>query len=134
MMALPWESKVYQSKSQSMRWNARNKQTNQHHTQRTHLSLLKVHKNRQMNARKEIPIHKRIITPLILRSQHVILPLLRDQSLIGINAEVLVRRALELERVLGKDGTSAHSLHSDEEAEPEMEGSSEEVDVGVACV
>jgi hypothetical protein len=87
-----------------------------------------------MNARKEIPIHKRIITPLILRSQHVILPLLRDQSLIGINAEVLVRRALELERVLGKDGTSAHSLHSDEEAEPEMEGSSEEVDVGVACV
>jgi hypothetical protein len=84
-----------------------------------------------MDAREEIPIHKRIITPLVVRSEHIVLPLLGNQPLVGIHTQILVRSALELKGVSGEHSSSLHSLHPDESTEPEMEDSSNGVDGSV---
>jgi len=95
------------------------------------LCLLEIHENGKMNAGEKVPVHERIIPPLIVRSEHIVLHLFRNQFLIGCNAKVLVGNALELEGILIEDSACFHCLHADEGAEPEVEGSPEEINVGV---
>jgi hypothetical protein len=85
------------------------------------LGLFKVDKNGEVNAWKEIPVHKRIVTPLVIGSKHIIFPLLGNQPLVRVHAQILVRGALELKRILGKDSASLHGLHPDERSKPEVE-------------
>lgn len=87
-----------------------------------------------MNTGEEVPVHERIISPLIVRSEHIILHLFRNQILIRCNAKVLVGNALEFEGILVKDSPCFHCLHADEGAKPEVEGSPEEIDVGMGCM
>jgi hypothetical protein len=48
-----------------------------------YLGLLEVHKNRKMNTWEEVPVDERIVSPFVLSSENIVLPLLRDKTSVG---------------------------------------------------
>mmetsp|Transcript_19418 Transcript_19418/g.41492 ORF Transcript_19418/g.41492 Transcript_19418/m.41492 type:complete len:293 (-) Transcript_19418:114-992(-) len=92
------------------------------------LGLLKINEDGEMNAREEIPIDERIISPLVIRPEHVILVLLGLEPLVALQAQNLVRHGLQLECVLIEDHPGLHGLIADKGSEPQVKGSPEIID------
>jgi hypothetical protein len=82
-----------------------------------YLGFLEVNKNRKMNTWEEVPVDERIISPFVLSSENIVLPLLRDKTFVGCDTKVLISGTLELKRVFGEYCTSPHRLHANKGTE-----------------
>lgn len=81
-----------------------------------------------MNTREKVPIHKGIITPLVIGSKNVIFHFFGNQFFIWGDAQILVGYAPKFKGILVEHCASFHGLHANERAEPEVEASSDEID------